>query len=335
MVKYVRFFLAAGLFCASLSLHAQQLSKADHKRLAAIEDTLKQLGRTMIFDEDESVRFKADNNFIQTLVRALRTPNSFYYPFDSLETVSRIYAPDTTFRIITWQYQKDEDYFRQRGAIQMRTTDGSLKLFPLIDMSENTENPTDSVRSNLNWIGAIYYKMVMKTQGAKKYYTLLGLDDNNGTTTKKWMDVLYFDQAGQPQFGMNIFQYKPDSIKPAQPAYRFCLEYKKDAKARLNYDPELDMIMFDHLVSETKETSKKETLVPDGDYEGFQWRNGKWVLVSKVYNQKADMRGVDPLLGNAPTEDPLRDKDGKINQKKLEEQNRKNMERAKKNPPDQ
>ena len=47
------------------------------------------------------------------------------------------------------------------------------------------------------------------------------------------------------------------------------------------------------------------------------------------------MRGVDPLLGNAPTEDPLRDKDGKINQKKLEEQNRKNMERAKKNPPDQ
>jgi hypothetical protein len=45
----------------------------------------------------------------------------------------------------------------------MKTTDGSLKLFPLFDMSEFTNRPTDSLRTNQNWIGALYYGIVKKS----------------------------------------------------------------------------------------------------------------------------------------------------------------------------
>ena len=182
--------------------------------------------------------------------------------FDSIQTVSKLYAPDSTFRIFTWQLQRDEGYYRQEGAIQMKTKDGALKLFPLIDVSDFSSLPYDSVRTNKNWIGALYYKIVLKEYKGKKYYTLLGYDDNDFTSTKKWIDVLTFNANGEPVFGGNYFDYKDDELKPKQPVDRFMFEYQKDARARLVYDPELDMIVFDHLISESNEAQKKFTLIP-------------------------------------------------------------------------
>ena len=283
----------------SVVANAQSLTKANTAALHKGEDSMKQYASDMIRKEFTEDRLVADSSFTKSLVRALRTPYSFSYPFDSIVTVSKIYAPDSSFRIFTWQFERDESYFRQRGAIQMKTADGSLKLFPLIDASPFTANPTDSVRNNLQWIGAIYYNIVQKKYNGKNYYTLFGYDDNDISTTRKWIDVLTFDKEGKPQFGGQFFNYPEDSIKPAQPAYRFCLEYKKDAHPRLNYDPEMDMIVFDHLISETDHVSQKYTLIPDGDYEGFTWKNGKWNYISKIFDQKLQD-------GQAPVPQPIK-----------------------------
>lgn len=292
------FFLLL-FFFAGVVVHAQSLTKANATALRNMEDSMKQYANDMIRKEFTEDRLVADSIFTRSLVRALRTPYSFNYRFDSIVTVSKIYAPDSSFRIFTWQFERDESYFRQRGAIQMKTADGSLKLFPLIDASPFTANPTDSVRNNLQWIGAIYYNIVEKKYNGKNYYTLFGYDDNDISTTRKWIDVLTFDKEGKPQFGGQFFNYPEDSIKPAQPAYRFCLEYKKDAHPRLNYDPEMDMIVFDHLISEDGHLSQKYTLIPDGDYEGFSWKNGKWNYVKKIFDQKLED-------GQAPVPVPIK-----------------------------
>lgn len=284
------------------SVYAQKINSVDLQQLRTSEDSLKVYAKQMIFDADAGARFRADTIFIKNLVQALRTPNSFHYPFDSVITVSKLYAPDSSFRIFSWQLERDESYFRQYGAIQINSTDGSLKLFPLFDVSDFSSQPTDSVRNINNWIGAIYYGIVMKQAQEKKYYTLLGYDDNDFISTKKWIEVLTFNN-GTPVFGGRYFEYPEDSIKPLPPAYRFCLEYKKDARARMVYDSELDMIVFDHLVSETNEQSKKFTLIPDGDYEGFKWQNGKWIHVDKLFNQKLKD-------GEAPLPQPFYDENG-------------------------
>ena len=97
-------------------------------------------------------RLTADSVFTRQLVRALRVPYSFEYPFDSLFTISRMYAPDSSFRVFTWQLEVNEDLVRQHGAIQMRTTDGSLKLFPLIDKSDEIPAwKTVSVTTRTGW----------------------------------------------------------------------------------------------------------------------------------------------------------------------------------------
>lgn len=289
-----KFYFALLLFTSAVA-NAQSLTKTDRAALHKEEDSMVRYANDMIMANFMEDRLLADSIFTRRFVAALRTPYSFSFPFDSIVTVSKVYAPDSSFRIFTWQFERDESYFRQRGAIQMKTTDGSLKLFPLIDVSPFTSAPTDSVRSNLRWIGAIYYNIVEKEFGGKKYYTLFGYDDNDISTTRKWLDVLTFDKDGKPQFGGPLFSYPEDSIKPAQPAYRFCLEYKKDAHPRLNYDPELDMIVFDHLISETNHQSQKYTLIPDGDYEGFSWKNGKWTYIAKVFADQNLQNGQPPV----------------------------------------
>lgn len=203
----------------------------------------------------------------------------------------------------------------------MKTADGSLKLFPLIDMSDFSLNPVDSVRSNFEWIGAVYYKIIEKSYNNKNYYTLFGFDNNDVQSTKKWLEVLTFNDQGKPQFGGRYFNYPNDTIKAPQPAYRFLLEYKKDAAARINYDPEMDLIVFDHLISESKDPTKKYTLVPDGDHEGFKWKDGKWIYIEKVFNYKLQD-------GQFPMEAPIKDASGKSNEEKLIEQSEKNMKKA-------
>jgi len=293
------------IFCISCLSVCAQTDHSYIKQLKQIEDTLAIYSHDMVFATEASARFNADSAFIKTFVRALKTEHSFSYPFDSLKSVSKLYAPDSSFRIFSWQIERDESYFRQFGAIQLNTKDGSLELIPLYDQSDNAENPVDSIRSNKNWIGALYYNIVMKEYKGKKYYTLLGYDDNDMASTKKWIEVLTFDNNNQPVFGGRYFDYKQDSIKPAQPAYRFCLEYKKDTRARLNYDPEMDMIVFDHLISESNEPNKKFTLIPDGDYEGFKWSNGKWIHVDNVF-QRQKLKD-----GQAPVPKPFYDDNGK------------------------
>ncbi len=315
LIHLVFLFLFSGNIIA---VNAQNIAAADVKKLRKMEDTLKQQGRKMIMDEIAPYRFRADSFFTRVFVRALKTPNSFYYPFDSVLSISKLYAPDSSFRIYTWEFRKDESYYRQRGAIQMKTADGSLRLIPLFDVSEFTKNPLDSVRSNQNWIGAIYYNMVMKTAGNKKYYTLFGYDNNNFRSNRKWIEVLTFDSEGMPRFGGRYFSYKQDDIKPPVTASRFLLEYKKDAAERVIYDEELDMIVFEHLISETAQPELKHTLIPDGDYEGFKWQDGRWVHVEKVFNYKMDMRGVDPMLGNPPLDLPILDAKGNKNLKQIE-----------------
>ncbi|HEX5652906.1 MAG TPA: hypothetical protein VFX58_07525 [Chitinophagaceae bacterium] len=295
---------------------SQTISAQDRKKLQLKEDTLRLYAQFMITDSMPEDRMVSDSIFTRTFVRALQIKNSFWYPFDSVFGISRLYAPDSSFRIYTWNLQFDDYYSRQKGAIQMRTRDGSLKLFPLRDVSEFIEKAEDSVRTRANWIGAIYYNIIKTQYKGKNYYTLFGFDHNSITSSKKWIEVLHFNERNEPVFGGPFFTYEQDSL-PQKPKHRLSMEFKKDARVLANYISELDMILVDHLISETDQPDLPMTYVPDGDNEGYKWENGKWVHIDKVFTFKLKD-------GEAPVEDPLMDKSGNKNEEKLKERSDKN-----------
>lgn len=314
-------FVIISLLVYSSSASAQKILPADQAKLEAKEDSLKTLAKDLITDSTIASRMRSDSLFIRTLVRALEIKNSFYYPFDSVIGVSKLYAPDTSFRIFTWSLSLDDYgyYYRQRGAIQFPTADGSLKLVPLRDCSEFTANPMDSVRTKDNWIGAVYYNMVKTEYRGKNYYTLFGYDNNSAMSNKKWIEVLTFNDKKEPVFGGHYFSFNRDSV-PKPTEYRFSIEYKKDASTLVNYVGDLGMILYDHLISETNQPENKWTYVPDGDDEGFKWINGKWVHITKVFNMKLKD-------GQFPVDNPIYDSKGNPDEKKLKEQSDKNKKK--------
>lgn len=288
------FFIGMSFFS---NIQSQSILASDVELLKKKQDSLSAIGINMVESIEAGDRFRADSLFTRLLVRSLKTPNSFYFSFDSIQTISKIYAPDSSFRIFTWQVSKDENTHRRHGAIQMRTNNGNLKLYPLVDRSFIIENQQDTITNNEWWIGSIYYKIIKKEFQGKPFYTLLGYDENSIRSTKKRVEVLQFNESGTPVFGGNYFNFQKDSI-PRKNQARFWIEYKKNANARILFDEELDMIIFDNLISESNEPLKKFTLIPDGDYQGFKWINGQWQHINKVFTFKLED-------GQAPVEKPI------------------------------
>ena len=204
--------------------------------MALREDSMKQHAHDIVNARQPADRSKADSIFTRMLVRALKEPYSFSYPFDSLQSISRLYAPDSSFRIFTWQLVRDETTFRRHGAIQMNTANGSLLLYPLLDKTELVKDIDNAITDNEEWIGALYYKMIQTTYQQKNFYTLLGYDENSFRSTKKRIEVLTFNN-GKPTFGGPFFSFEEDSLpKPVQS--RFSIEYKKEGNGSIKYDDE-------------------------------------------------------------------------------------------------
>ncbi|HQW43794.1 MAG TPA: hypothetical protein PLX74_06415, partial [Chitinophagaceae bacterium] len=148
------------------------------------------------------------------------------------------------------------------------------------------------------------------------YYTLFGFDNNNAQSSMKWIEVLTFNERSEPIFGGPFFTYDKDSI-PKPPKYRIALEFKKGARVLVNYIEEENLILVDHLISETDQPELQWTFIPDGDQEGFKWENGKWVHIDKVFTYKLQD-------GQAPVGDPILDSKGNKDEKKLQEKTDKN-----------
>ena len=243
------------------------------------EDTLTSLGKQFVNDTIEKNRKDANYAFIKVLVSALKVPNSFLYPFDSVKSVGIINSPDNRFRIISWPILADDGTYRFYGAIQLNTG-GNLRMFPLSDYSPNLKNPEDSVTDNRKWFGAEYYRII-PVYSPKLYYILLGWKGYTARSTKKVIDVLSFVND-KPVFGMAVFDEKGKTHE------RVVFQYTRQSSMLLRYVPDQNLIVFDHLSPpDQKEKTQLDTYGPDLSYDGYREKNGKWVYVEDL-----DMRNI-------------------------------------------
>lgn len=268
------------------------LEPAARTSLKHYQDTLKKLSQEIFLGKGDEGRQHACDEFIPILVKALKNKHSFRFPFDSLRTISIQYPKDSSFRIFSWALERENGFYRHFGAIQMNTPDGQLKLFPLFDASDYMTN-TDTITDNKYWYGCLYYHIEQRHYFNQEFYTLFGWDANNPRSQKKIVDMLTF-KDGKPVFGGPYFSFAQDST-PKPGKNRFILEYKKESTISLNFQPEKDMIIYDHLVSESNEPEKKHTMVSDMDYEGFKWMMGKWMHVDKIFHDAIPMGKGAPV----------------------------------------
>lgn len=222
-------------------------------------------------------RFQADSLFTRMLVHTLQHSNSIDYKLDSLHSISHITSPDKVFKLYSWQIDLGDGTFRQRGAIQLATKDGHLKLIPLFDNSDFLLNPSKGIFTRKQWVGAIYYDIIPVHVKEQTYYTLLGYDEYTNNISRKIIDLLHFEQD-EPIFGGDFFKYPADPTYPTAPIDRFVLKYKKGSSAIIKYESTSNRIVVSELASTDHDLTKTETLVPSGNEKYFYWVGNHWTL---------------------------------------------------------
>ncbi len=253
------------------------------------EDTLKKLSKEIQFNNNDVEKQKANNVFIQTWMQVLNTDKSFFFPFDSLTSVSRLTSPDEKFRIITWSVGRSDGTYDYYGFIQMnpKKNEGTL-LYQLFDFSDSLNNPEISVCNRLNWFGALYYKLIKEKYNGKEYYTLLGWNGKGLVSGKKIIEVLTFSDKNTPVFGADIFS----GFAKKKAAKRIIFEYSKKISMSLKYqqqyvskgDNKNWMIVFDRLVpmSSNLEGVYCYYVPASNIYDACVFENGKWKFIKDV-----------------------------------------------------
>ena len=239
----------------------------------AYEDSLVKIQRNLYTSKKQQIRFELNERFKTVFESALKQPNSFDYPFDSLKEIGRIYAPDRVFRLITWDLQKDDgshDYF---GFIQyLNPKTKQSQLVSLVNKADNNRNQDNSIGDAAKWFGMLYYKIIPVKSKGKRLYTLLGMNCNDRVSNRKIIDVLYFLPDGSPHFGAPLFRYNNKAPR------RIIFEFSPQAVMSLKYEESSKRIVFDHLSpSEPKFEGQFQYYGPDFSIDAFEFKKGKWV----------------------------------------------------------
>jgi len=244
-------------------------------KLMLYQDSLTEMGKKFINGESGPERMNANATFIKTLVRALKIPHSFNFPFDSVKSITIRNSPDNRFRLITWHLDFDDGSYRYFGTIQMNTGD-KLLMYPLSDYSPFIKKPEDTITDNTKWFGAQYYKIIPVYTEQNPYYVLLGWKGYTVKANKKVIDVIYF-KNDRPVFGHAVFDGNGKVRK------RVVFEYTRQASMLLNYDDDQHLIVFDHLSPPDKKMAGQyDSYGPDLSYDGYRFKNGRWEYVDNL-----------------------------------------------------
>ncbi|RRN77234.1 hypothetical protein EIM50_20650 [Pseudoxanthomonas sp. SGD-10] len=270
--------------------------------LSHYEDSLKNLGHTITNDTLEHNRIQANYTFIRTLTSALKHKGSFNYPFSLLNSViSAKYSEDKKFRIFTWFVYLDDGTFRYYGAIQLNNPE-KLELIPLIDGTPEIEHEELATLAANNWFGAVYYDIISVANGKNPYYVLLGWKGKDHKVTSKVFEILQF-KGKTATFGLPTIQREPKSNSFL---HRKVFNFSSAASMLLRYNRNDKLFVFDHLVPiDPKLASDRSQYIPDLTYDGYRFRNGKWIYVESInlknLPDEKDNLYVDPTKVNSGT----------------------------------
>lgn len=188
---------------------------------------------------------------------------------------------DSSFAIITWQFKNASNRYEPKGIIALKGKAPKV-------LSNENESWQDSEYDQFTaseWPGAVYYKMMPATKDDMEKYILFGYNGWDNINKIRVLEVLDLSE-GDVTFGAPIFIVKDDPVRP-DAISRKVLRYAAQSKVQINYADSSQMILYDHLIP-TSTLEGQLTAVPDGSYEAFQFRGGKWFYVEKVYDQTQD-----------------------------------------------
>lgn len=229
-------------------------------------------------DTRDSTRIRINHEIRIKIAEALKDSNSFFYPFDSLRYLGKIYSDDYNIRIYTWCCEMEDLSYKFYGFVQDFTND----LVYALTVRDAPYVPKRNRQVLLsNWYGALYYKaIIVNPKKRDPKYILLGWNQSDLKTKNKILDVLSIDDEGTDvRLGSKIFRGYNGR------AHRMILSYCSDLGISLNYDEKEKRFVFDHLTPLSYDNDEPRGCNgPDMSYDALKSkRRGKrWVLKKDI-----------------------------------------------------
>lgn len=241
-----------------------------------------QLFDSLTISRDSYERDELADKIKDRVEEMLKKPGSFWFAFDSLKTISVVKSKKDEIRILTWVVPNLYGTYKHYGFVQ--TNEEAPRYYELMDKSDSLTRVDQRMLGPDNWFGAVYYELIDKRVNGKRVYTLLGLHPNNASTTKKVVDVMFFDDMGKLKFGAPIFQL------PKKLQKRIVFEYSAQATMSLKYHKvksflffKRNLIVFDHLSPpDLSLLNQFQYYGPDFSNDALKFKKGRWVYMEDV-----------------------------------------------------
>ena len=247
--------------------------------LLALEDTLSDLGQVILEDPVLLNRQTANFKFSTLFEKTMKVKGAYAHDFECLFNVSKLNGPNDDFKIYTWQLFEGDDSYVYYGYILHK--DG--RVIQLKDQSHEYYTPEFEVGDKDHWYGSLYYNIFPFTaEDSTSQYLVFGYDGSSLMERRKIIDVLSFDESGNPTFGSPVFNASKESRGHPPVMYRVLMDYFAGTKISCNYEEIHNSVVYDHLIF--KKTQYGEFMIPDGSYEGYVYEGGKWMHVAKMFH---------------------------------------------------
>ena len=279
-MRVVFSILLGSLFC--LSGHAQE----------SVEEKLIFFSDVMVNAQEPVNRSYALTQFEMAFEEYLQSQNLDSLDLSFLKWVSTLQPEDKSFTLISWQAELSDFEYAYGGYIINKGVLNRLNYSPqpMHQLDAMFVEPS-------SWYGALYYNIL---QLSENKYTIFGFNGSGKWINTKIADVLTLQSDGSITLGDAIYE---DKESPTTFLDRLVFQYSSDASFNLNYNPGLKLIINDHLIQRIgRLEGQGPVYLPDGSYEGYEMKEGKWYYVEKIYDHTYD---------DAPRPKPVLDKTDK------------------------
>ncbi len=238
---------------------------------------LEKLYKHLINNYDDNDRLLINDSIRFIIDRYVKSDTVFNHRFKNLRYLGQITSRDSLLKIITWNLVLNSGNSRYYCYIIRKQEPGKSNIVHRLTTTYS-ELPikTDTIYTEQDWYGALYYEIKPFITDKKQCWVLLGIDYGNPVISRKIIDVLSFAPDSSLIFGKKWFN-SGIGVK-----FRDVFEYSSNGMISLRFQSD-SSIVFDHLVPfSPAQKDNHEYYGPDYSFDAYNLKGGLWKLTINV-----------------------------------------------------
>jgi hypothetical protein len=238
---------------------------------------LEKLYGRLVNNYDDNDRLRINDSIRLIIDSYVASDTVFNHRFTNLRYLGQITSLDSLLKIITWNLVLSSEPSRYFCYFIRKQEQGKKnRIYRLATTYREDPVKTDTIYTERDWYGALYYDLKPIIIDNKRCWILLGIDYGNSFISRKIIDVLSFTAEDSIIFGRKWFA-SGEKIK-----FRDVFEYASNGMMSLRFRSD-NSIVFDHLVPFSPALKDdRQYYGPDYSNDAYNFENGIWRLIINV-----------------------------------------------------